>query len=339
MPLVNLVDRTFNADSTRALAIVEMIKSKKGATTFHFEIRAESMTEALLQSLQEAPRGMFQIEIGVQSVNPPTLEKVNRRPNHEKLCSVVCSLLKNNNIHLHLDLIAGLPGESFTEFLHSFHALMALRPHTLQLGFLKKLKGSTLKAPGSRFADFPPYEVIASDAMSYGELLRLKAAEDMLEKYYNSGAFIKSISYILDTYYKEKEFYLFDELADFFAGRHGSVGQKELFESLYRFCAERFSDREIENRLIYDYCLCHRDSLSFMRQPADLKERAFEFLKNEAVFTQYFAHYAGEKPVTLYKKLRFVAIADRIFAFDYSRKAEGIDVTGAFEQNNTHIDL
>ncbi|MBE7021970.1 MAG: DUF4080 domain-containing protein [Ruminococcaceae bacterium] len=336
VPLVKLVDRTFNADPDRALRIIEYIKERGGDTTFHFEIRAESMTEALIKSLQEAPKGMFQLEIGVQSVNADTLERVNRRANIARLQEVVRALLKNDNIHLHLDLIAGLPGESFAAFLHSFHTLMALRPHNLQLGFLKKLKGSNLAAPGSKFSNFPPYEVISSNAMSYAELLRLAAAEDMLEKYYNSGAFSRSVSYILDTFYPGKEFYFFDDLARHFAKRRGAVGNKALYEALHSFCREQLSDAGVRPHLAYDYCLRHRDSLSFMQVWPHFKEQTFEFLKNPAHIEQYFAHYAGEKPVSLYKKLRFAVIGERVLAFDYSGRATGIDVTEAFARETQH---
>ncbi len=337
VPLVKLVDRTFNADPKRALAIIDIIKQYGKNTTYHFEIRAESMTEALIKSLQEAPRGMFQLEIGVQSVNEGTLKNVNRKPDISRLCEVVQALKKNDNMHLHLDLIAGLPGESFSAFVHSFHTLMKLRPHNLQLGFLKKLKGATLMAPGSVFADFPPYEVVHSDAMSYGELLRLKAAEDMLERFYNSGAFKTTIPYLLETYYQGKEFYFFDELAQYFAAHQGNLSQKALFESLHKFTLERFNDGQVAEHLIYDYALKHRDFLSFMPPRQGLKEMVFEFLKNEKMVAQYFENYIGQKPVALYKKLHFVPIGRRIVAFDYEGEGRACDITEACEACFAHM--
>ncbi|MBE7010402.1 MAG: DUF4080 domain-containing protein [Ruminococcaceae bacterium] len=337
VPLVKLVDRTFNADPNRALLIIEMIKKMGGNTTYHFEIRAESMTEALIESLQTAPKGMFQLEIGVQSVNPATLQKVNRVPSHEKLCRVVQALKKNDNIHLHLDLIAGLPGESFKAFVYSFHELMKLKPHNLQLGFLKKLKGSALAAEGSAFASFAPYEVIHSDAMSYAELLRLKAAEDMLERFYNSGAFLTSVPYMLDTYYKEKEFYFFDELAQYFSNNQGTLSQKSLFEGLHHFAQQKFADSIMDERLIYDYALKHRDSLSFMPRIEGLKELAFAFLKEESLVRRYFEQYAGIKPVLLYKKLHFVPVGKHIYAIDYEGEGHAYDITEACKTLKEHM--
>lgn len=334
VPLVKLVDRTFNAESKRALAIIDMIKAKGGNTTYHFEIRAEAMTEALIESLQTAPEGMFQLEIGVQSVHPETLRKINRNPDFERLCKVVRQLAKNKNMHLHLDLIAGLPGETSEQFIDSFNQLMTLKPHNLQLGFLKKLKGSTLDAPGSAFWNFAPYEVIHSDAMTYGELLMLHDVEEMLERYYNSGAFQETMSYVLPAYYEGREFDFFKELADFSAGDALPKSQKAMYEMLFEFTQKRFNDEHITNRLIYDYCLLHRDALSFMQADEGLKSKAFEFLKKPERVAHYFEYYAGVKPVVLYKKIRFVPIGGRVIAFCYEHGVS-VDVTAEFEQEET----
>ncbi len=330
VPLVKLVDRTFNANPKRALAIIEAIKQIGGDTTYHFEIRAETMTEALIKSLQEAPQGMFQLEIGVQSVHADTLQKINRKLDFNRLSNVVQALMKNQNMHLHLDLIAGLPGESLEAFISSFNQVMALRPHNLQLGFLKKLKGATLSAPDSAFSAFPPYEVIHSDAMGYAELLFLHEVEEMLERYYNSGAFKETMSYLLDQYYKGNEFRFFAEISRFVQTQTELKSQKTMFEILHRFLQEKFADEHIKNRLIYDYCMNHRDSLSFMESGEKLKNAAFEFLKKPERVENYFAYFAGEKPVMLYKKIRFVPIGGRIIAFDYEHKTSA-DVTSEFE--------
>ena len=330
IPLVKLVDRTFNADPKRALQIIEGIKKRGGKTTYHFEIRAESMTEALIKSLQEAPTGMFQLEIGVQSTQPDTLKAINRNPKHDRLVSVVEALSKNQNIHLHLDLIAGLPGESLEQFICSFHDVMALRPHALQLGFLKKLKGSALSAAGSEFWSFPPYEVIHSDKMSYEELLSLKQVEEMLERYYNSGVFTKTVAYILDTYYAGREFNFFYDMAAYLKGNTAPKSQKTAYEELYQFACMQWKDNIIIECLIYDYCRGHRDSLSFMKSDEGLKTRAFEFLKKPERVKKYFVNYAGEKPVLLYKKIRFVSIGSRVFAFDYEDN-RAVDVTDEFK--------
>ncbi len=327
--LVKFIDRTFNADPHRALSIIERIKERDASTCYHFEIRAETMTEALIETLKTAKPGLFQLEIGVQSTNPEVLRNIGRNPDFSRLKEVVLSLSENKNLHLHLDLIAGLPGEDMESFLRSFHQVIALRPDNLQLGFLKKLSGSSLTAPGSEFADFPPYEIIRSDKMSHGDFLRLKRAEEMLERYYNSAAFPAAIPYLLDTFYAGREFTFFEAMADFLAGDLAPKSLKTQFEELYRFCYP-FAGEVFREKLIFDYAKTHRDTLSFMKKGDYLKEQAFAFLKEPQRVAKYFADYAGEKPALLYKKIRFVPIGARVIAFD-DEKGRAEDVTMEFE--------
>ncbi|MBQ9915483.1 MAG: DUF4080 domain-containing protein [Clostridia bacterium] len=329
VPLVKFIDRTFNADPRRALSIIEGIKERDGETCYHFEIRAETMTNELINALKTAKKGLFQLEIGVQSTNPEVLCAIGRTPDFERLSEVVSSLSENKNLHLHLDLIAGLPGENMESFLRSFHQVIAFRPDNLQLGFLKKLSGSSLMAPESEFASFPPYEIVKSDKMSHRDLLRLKRAEEMLERYYNSGAYPTAVPYLLDTFFAGREFTFFEELAEFLAGDLSPKSLKTQFEELYRF-AYPFAGETFREKLTYDYARTHRDTLSFMKKGDYLKEQAFAFLKEPQCVAQYFTDYAGEKPAVLYKKIRFVPIGTRIIAFD-DEKGRVEDVTKEFE--------
>ena len=316
--LVKFVDRTFNSDAKRAIEIIDFVKNISEETTFHFEITAEIMTPELTLALSSARKGLFQVEIGVQSTNEATLKKINRTYNAEKLKSVVSSLMKNDNINVHLDLIAGLPGESIETFIQSFNEVILLRPHVLQLGFLKKLKGAALNAPASKFSDFPPYEVICSDKMSYKDLLRLKSAEEVLEKYYNSGSFKESMSLILDKHYKENPFDFFDGFGEFYKNESKiPLSKKAQFEVLFKYCSGRLCDEEVANAIIIDYCKLSRDNLSFMKQRESIKERAFGFLQNEDNVNKYFKSYADRLPTQLYKKLRFAEVGGKIYVFDY----------------------
>lgn len=319
VPLVKLVDRTFNANAKRALEMVEFIKEYSSETTFHFEVKAETMTNELIHSLQTAPKGMFQLEIGVQSTNEQTLCAINRKADFEKIARVVRALQKNNNIHLHLDLIAGLPGETLEQFIHSFNDVFLLWPDDLQLGFLKKLKGAGLNTDGSEFTASPPYEVIHSDAMTYADLLALKRVEDMLEKYYNCGSFSKTIRYLIQTYYRQSPYTFFQDLAEWFLqkgqGRR-SHSKKSCYELLKQYCDEAFTDEKIVGYITFDYCLHYKDRLSFMESSAELKEQAFFCLKQPYFIETYLRQYQMQKPVELYKKVRFQKIWDRIFLFD-----------------------
>ncbi|MCM1175774.1 MAG: B12-binding domain-containing radical SAM protein [Blautia sp.] len=191
---VKFIDRTFNCNHEHAKEIWRYLaEHDNGVTNFHFEIAADLLTEEELRILGGMRPGLAQMEIGVQTVNPETLREIRRTADFDKIRRAVARIEEGHNIHVHLDLIAGLPYEDYESFLHSFNSVYAMRPQQLQLGFLKVLKGSCLyeKAAdyGIRYMDAPPYEVLSTKWLSYGELLRLKQVEEMLELYYNSGQF------------------------------------------------------------------------------------------------------------------------------------------------------
>ncbi len=157
---------------------------------FHFEIAGDILTQELMDAFNNAHKGLFRLEIGLQSFNPKTLEAVNRKTNVEKLKENIKKLLSPNNVHIHIDLIAGLPYEDFDSFAESFNTAFALKPHVLQLGFLKLLHGSPMKEnPMGIFSEIPPYQVQESPWLSPQELEKLSCAEEALEKLYNSGRF------------------------------------------------------------------------------------------------------------------------------------------------------
>lgn len=186
---IKFVDRTFNADQERALAIWEFLVSLRPQARFYFEIAGDRLDEDLLSFLARVPPGLFQLEIGVQTINDQVNRRCHRYQNWERLARNVRRLLSYGNIRLHLDLIAGLPGEDYPSFARSFDAVYSLAPQEIQLGFLKLLKGTPLRreasAYGYVFLDEPPYEVLGSRDLSYAEMLRLHRMADLLEKYWN----------------------------------------------------------------------------------------------------------------------------------------------------------
>lgn len=135
VPLVKFVDRTYNLDENYFLPIMQHLAQADTDATFHFEIKADLLSEKVLEFLETVPKGRFQFEIGVQTTNAPTLTAINRRDDWQKLTANVTRLLHSGNIHLHLDLIAGLPYEGLAEFEKSFNDVYGLQPHMLQLGF------------------------------------------------------------------------------------------------------------------------------------------------------------------------------------------------------------
>lgn len=214
---VKFVDRTFNANRDRALAIWRHLAERdNGVTSFQFEITAELLDEEQFRFLRSVRLGLFQFEIGMQSSFPPALSAVQRPCRLDDLARAVRRLGEGGNIHRHLDLIAGLPLEGFEAFWRSFEFAFALRPEQLQLGFLKMLAGAPLSQETERFgilyAPDPPYEVLATGALSHGELLRLKRVAAAVERYYNSGRFDSMLSAALPLF--PSPFSLFEALGD-----------------------------------------------------------------------------------------------------------------------------
>lgn len=203
---VKLVDRTFNCHPGRAYELIRFILEQRGrsfpaSVRFHFEVAADLFDEDTIGLLNGAPAGLFQLEAGLQSFHAPTLEAVTRRTDLDKLCGNLQRLIAPGNVHVHIDLIAGLPHENLEQFAHSFDKAYALQPHMLQLGFLKLLHGSRLRreaaAYGYRYADIPPYEVKGCPWMDEDDLARLHRLEDALERLYNSGRFRLTLAYVL----------------------------------------------------------------------------------------------------------------------------------------------
>ena len=212
---VKLVDRSFNCDRSGPSKFGGSLIENSGQTNFHFEIIGELLDDEAIAILRLAPPGLFQFEIGVQTTNPQVLKLINRQMDFTKLSRQVAKLLEKRNVFVHLDLIAGLPGEDYQSFARTFNDNMALGPDRLQLGFLKLLKGSALREQAAEygyiFTDETPYEVMANHWLSQEELLKLKTIEDVLERYYTSGRYSSSLAYLFTEFLSP--FAMFEALA------------------------------------------------------------------------------------------------------------------------------
>ena len=212
VPQVKFVDRTFNCDPKHSRGIWEWLAiHDNGVTNFHFELSGELLDEETLLFLSKMRPGLFQFEIGVQSTNLETLKEIDRFGNVQGLLSRVNSLLVPGNIHVHLDLIAGLPYEGYDSFQNSFRQVYACRPHQLQLGFLKVLSGSKMEKKavkyGLIYSGSAPYQILANRWLSYQELTELQGIADMVEIYYNSCRFTHIIEHLLSAFSDVFAFY------------------------------------------------------------------------------------------------------------------------------------
>lgn len=216
---VKFVDRTFNCNHEHAMGIWQyLLEHDNGITNFHFEIEADIISEEELELLSKMRPGLMQMEIGVQTVNPDTLREIRRSTNMDKLKYAVERIRQGHNIHVHLDLIAGLPYEDYDSFRHSFNAVYAMKPEQLQLGFLKVLKGAYMHEMADsyeiQYLNTPPYEVLSTKWLPYDKVLLLKEVEEMVETYYNSNQFIYTIRLLEQVF--EDAFSLYLSLAQFY---------------------------------------------------------------------------------------------------------------------------
>lgn len=219
VPQVKFIDRTFNCNEKHALSIWSHLRENdNGVTNFHFEIAADLLTDSQLEVMRDMRPGLIQLEIGVQSTNAATLQAINRHMDIDALCRTVAQIHSFQNIHQHLDLIAGLPYEDYDSFASSFNDVYAMMPNQLQLGFLKVLKGSPMEQRADEYGIVyrfkPPYEVLYTKWLSYDDVLKLKGVEEMVEIYYNSSQFSHTLPVL--TLEFASPFHMYEALAEYY---------------------------------------------------------------------------------------------------------------------------
>ncbi|MDR1631264.1 MAG: B12-binding domain-containing radical SAM protein [Oscillospiraceae bacterium] len=239
---IKFVDRTFNANKARAAEIFAFLEGLETGCAFHFEVAADLFDDALLMLIAALPKGRAQFEIGIQSTNEQTLCAVSRKTDIDKAFRNIKRLVAMQNCHVHVDLIAGLPYEVVETFAKAFDACFAVRPHMLQLGFLKLLKGSRLRDESEGlsylYSNFAPYEVLKSNAMGPDELLFLKEIEEVFDKFYNTGMFPNTIDFAAGRLFASP-FSLFGALAEFCRGKNIKLSLKYSYALLLEFLRER----------------------------------------------------------------------------------------------------
>lgn len=298
---VKFVDRTFNCNHDHAMAIwTYLTEHDNGITNFHFEVAADLLREEEIALIRKMRPGMIQLEIGVQSTNQETIAEIHRKMDFERVAYVVKEIQKGYNVHQHLDLIAGLPYEDYASFRKSFDQVYALRPQQLQLGFLKVLKGSWMhqkaEAYGCRYQEKEPYEVLFTRWLSYEEVLKLKLVEEMVEVYYNSGQFLKTLPAAEQLFASPFAFY---EALGAFYERNGyleiSHTRLRRYEILQEFLSEWDPEREELYRQLMIYDLYARENLKnrpvWAKDQREYKEVVRRFYQREAEERRYLPEY------------------------------------------------
>lgn len=259
---VKFVDRTFNANATRANEIISFILENHKQTIpdgvcFHFEIAGDIIAEETFNLLEKSPKGLFQLEIGMQSFNEETLKTINRKTNTEKLIKNIKRLVSFDNMHIHIDLIAGLTGEDIKSFERSFNIGYFLKAHMLQMGFLKLLYGADMRENSEKypceFTEEPPYEVTKTPWLSEDEIVSLKKCEDALERLYNSGRFLLTLEYLIDEVGIEP-FKLFYDFGNFVDGSKMNLSDYAL--KVYEYFHDKCDKEILIEKLHCDLLSC-----------------------------------------------------------------------------------
>ncbi len=197
---VKLVDRTFNFDRERAKTIWRGLLGETYTKCYHFEVCASLLDEESFAILSRFPKGKVRLEIGLQSIHPETLAAVSRHTDATAVLAAASKLTQSGTVHVHLDLIAGLPFETFTGFGKSFDAAY-FACDVLQLGFLKLLHGTALRKKATEygivFSEKPPYTVLKTANISFEELAVLHRVDELLERLRDSEKFQSALDFLL----------------------------------------------------------------------------------------------------------------------------------------------
>ncbi|MDE5908919.1 MAG: B12-binding domain-containing radical SAM protein [Lachnospiraceae bacterium] len=332
VPQVKLIDRTFNCNRDHAMEIWKYIQENdNGVTNFHFEIAADIMDAEELTLLKEMRPGLVQFEIGVQTTNPETLREINRRTDISRIEKVVEAIHENRNIHVHLDLIAGLPFEGYDRFRQSFNDVYGMKPQQLQLGFLKVLKGTLIREKaedyGIVYQEKAPYEVLYTKWLSYKEVLQLKRIEEMVELYYNSNQFTHTLS-VLEGEFRGA-FEMFEQLAEFYEQKGyfmNSPARSRRYHVLLEFALNKALAKEQLYRelLTYDYYLREnaKSRPSFCTDLSPYREEIWNFYQQEEakpVLLQNYREYHARQTMKM----------THMDVFFYPVWKEGEDLLGA----------
>ncbi|MEG1407290.1 MAG: DUF4080 domain-containing protein, partial [Ruthenibacterium sp.] len=330
---VKFIDRTFNANPRHANAILAFILAHIGkeiprGVCFHFELAGDILREETMKLFEKAPAGAFQLEIGMQSFCAKTLAAIRRKTDVAVLQKNILRLVAMQNMHIHIDLIAGLPYEDLQTFGESFNIGYALGANMLQLGFLKLLHGAAMREEPQvypcTFAQTPPYEVTQTPWLSAADLAVLRAAEDALERVYNSGRFLETAAYLIDATQKTPfDFYcMLGEKGKSLGTHHVPLDDYTAFlyetgKQMSGVCVDALRDAMVRDRLATN---------ATGRLPACLQVKDLQLLAAVRALAQE-AHTAPKKGIQ--RGVSLLYGAKKVCYADYSN-AEKNPMTGRY---------
>lgn len=337
--LVKFVDRTFNCNSKFAMAIWNFLIKQDTNTQFHFEISADILKPQEIELLSKAPKGRFRFEVGVQTTNDEVLRNINRFVNFNDIKEKVLEIEALRNIDQHLDLIAGLPGEDYESFKKSFNDMYEIKPEEIQLGFLKLLKGSSMREDadnyGMEYSPYPPYEILKTDKLSYEELLKLKKVEEMVDKYYNSQKFKYIIRYFEKKFNLPFEFYyslgMFFENQGYFNKNIGNIEYYKVFLDFNETILGE-SNKYIKEIIRFNYLIYYkkRGLPEFIR--SDMEKEEEKSIKEKLKDQYSFKEYHLEKfEINIGKYLETGEILEENTYYLFNEKADYISITKALK--------
>ena len=319
---VKLVDRTFNFDRERAKKIWRALSEDIYTKEYHFEVSAALLDEESFDVLANVPKGKFRLEIGVQSTNAETVKAISRALDTEKTLKALERLHEKGNLHIHADLIAGLPHENYASFAKSFDDVYG-KGNVLQLGILKLLRGSRMRREAQRYgivySPNPPYRVLRTNVLSFEELMRLERIDGLNDRFSNSGKFDRTFPYLPKAC--GSPFGFFEEICD--------------------FAEERFSCKEIARlpqteafRLLWEYAVYLNETKKTLPLEEIRERLALDFLLGETRRLPPFLHTETVSAEEKYRVLssveakfrpacetvRFPWLSDRIAIVDRVRK-------------------
>ncbi len=277
--VVRFVDRTFNALPERALTIWRFLAGLPGKSLFHFEMAPDRFTEDMFSFLADVETGRFQFEIGMQSTSPRILAAVNRHTDLAVARDNIARLAALDRIHLHVDLILGLPFDTEETFRQSCDDIFALGPHYIQMGLLKILPGTALAHAGERYGmincERPPYEIMATRWLDHETLSRLHRLGECVEAFYNNRFFRTVLDYLRRR--AHGAFALFSDLLGV-CQRQGffelAPTQELMSEMLLALARQRADQALITELLVFDWLRSGQRSL-----PAHLRTAALNSAK------------------------------------------------------------